>query len=211
MPAKKQVTVSGKPVYPSPTESKPRVIVFDLDGTLWDPEMYQLHGGAPFSADPKNPSVMIDRNGTRVGLLGETRDLLSRLAFAAEWAGDSTGRGKTYLAISSTCDYPKWAEELLQKFTIPNPRTGGVVKMRSIFQSVHIYYANKSQHHSKILEEINALDPTVEDVSQMLFFDNQMNNVHDVSKVGVPSCYASNGMQFGVFEKGLEIWSKGGL
>lgn len=192
--------------YPSASEVRPRVIVFDLDGTLWDPEMYQLHGGSPFRADPKDPNVMIDSSGTRVGLLGETRGLLSRLAFSPEWAGH-----RTYLAISSTCDYPKWAEELLQKFTIPNPKTGGVVRMRDVFQSVHIYYANKSQHHKKILQEIHEMDDRVEDASQMLFFDNQMNNVGDVSKIGVPSCYAPNGMQNGVFEKGLEIWSRGGV
>ena len=29
----------------------PKVIVFDLDGCVWDPEMYQLWGGgAPFKA-----------------------------------------------------------------------------------------------------------------------------------------------------------------
>lgn len=191
---------------------RPRVIVFDLDGTLWDPEMYQLHGGAPFKADPKNPNVMIDRTGTKVGLLGETRDLLSRLAFSEEWGGgEAEGKvPKTYLAISSTCDYPEWAKELLSKFTIPIPGStdNKTVKMGTLFHSSHIYYANKAQHHKKILQEIEKLDPTVNDVSQMLFFDNQTNNVKDVTNVGVASCYAPNGMQVGVFEKGIEIWRK---
>jgi hypothetical protein len=32
----------------STNASSPRVLVFDLDGCVWDPEMYELYGGAPF-------------------------------------------------------------------------------------------------------------------------------------------------------------------
>ena len=33
------------------TTALPKVVVFDLDGCVWDPEMYQLWGGgAPFKA-----------------------------------------------------------------------------------------------------------------------------------------------------------------
>ena len=27
----------------------PKVLVFDLDGCVWDPELYQLMGGSPFT------------------------------------------------------------------------------------------------------------------------------------------------------------------
>lgn len=200
-------------------DARPRVIVFDLDGTLWDPEMYQLHGGAPFSADPKNPCIMIDRSGTPVELLGETRTLLSRLAFSAEWQGKEAEAGEgvpktgenvrqTYLAVSSTCDYPEWARDLLQKYKIPKGSSGETVPMKQVFTSTHIYYANKAQHHEKILQDIHEIDPSVSRASQMLFFDNQRNNVKDVSSFGAPSCYAPRGMQKGVFEEGLEIWRR---
>ena len=32
------------------TKPVPKVFVFDLDGCCWDPEMYELYGGAPFKA-----------------------------------------------------------------------------------------------------------------------------------------------------------------
>lgn len=38
--------------------------------------MYQLSGGAPFKAHPSQSDVMIDRAGTNVHLIGETREVL---------------------------------------------------------------------------------------------------------------------------------------
>ena len=37
------------------SKSLPKVVVFDLDGCVWDPEMYELwgSGGAPFKASKK--------------------------------------------------------------------------------------------------------------------------------------------------------------
>lgn len=46
----------------------PKVIVLDLDGTIWGPEMYQLWGGgAPFTL-LENGNVK-DRSGTEVKVL----------------------------------------------------------------------------------------------------------------------------------------------
>ena len=49
--------------------AKPKVVVFDLDGCLWDPEMYELWGGgAPFSDN--GDGTLKDRSGVTVRLLG---------------------------------------------------------------------------------------------------------------------------------------------
>jgi len=40
----------------------PAVIAFDLDATLWYPEMYQLYGGAPFKKH-ENGKDLKDRHG----------------------------------------------------------------------------------------------------------------------------------------------------
>ena len=54
--------------------AKPKVVVFDLDGCLWDPEMYMLswRGGAPFEPDG---DAMLSQSGERVVLLGAARDI----------------------------------------------------------------------------------------------------------------------------------------
>jgi len=90
--------------------AKPKVVVFDLDGCLWDPEMYMLswRGGAPFEPDG---DAMLSQSGERVVLLGAAREILRELRTTDDWSA-------TKVAISSRTDEPAWAAELLDKFRV---------------------------------------------------------------------------------------------
>jgi hypothetical protein len=49
----------------------PGLIAFDLDGTVWSPDMYMLWGGgAPFARVGDGRAALRDRKGQRVSLLG---------------------------------------------------------------------------------------------------------------------------------------------
>ena len=89
---------------------KPRLVAFDLDGTLWNPEMYQLwgSGGSPFIVDSQG--TMRDCGGVEVNLIGETRQILKDLQ-SDKWK-------KTKIAYVSCTDEPVWADELLRKFDL---------------------------------------------------------------------------------------------
>ena len=84
--------------------------MFDLDGCLWDPEMYMLswRGGAPFEPDG---DAMLSQSGERVVLLGAAREILRELRTTDDWSA-------TKVAISSRTDEPAWAAELLDKFRV---------------------------------------------------------------------------------------------
>lgn len=57
----------------------PKLVAFDLDGTIWTPDMYQLWGGgAPFSM-AKNGRDLLDRSGRTVRLLGISDKILHEL------------------------------------------------------------------------------------------------------------------------------------
>ena len=54
----------------------PKVVVFDLDGCVWEPEMYELAGGAPFKVK-KNGNLKV-KSGQFFSLLLFTVHTLAR-------------------------------------------------------------------------------------------------------------------------------------
>lgn len=200
-PSRAPARPHSTPSHDEATEDLPRVIIFDLDGTLWNPELYQMYRGPPFQAHPSNPNIAVGQSGNHVQLIGESRAVLHTLATDPRWS-------KTHLAISSTCDRVPWAHELLSLFTIEDA-SGRKVSLKSIFKDrMEIYYACKAEQHRTIMKKIRATDPTVTTFREMLFFDNQRDNIESVSSLGVACYYCPRGMVPGTFQKGLDLWRK---
>jgi len=165
----------------------PRALVFDLDGCLWAPEMYELwgRGGAPFTLT-KNGNLK-DRSGEEVELLGDVRNIMLELKTDEKWKD-------TVIGVASTCDEPSWARECIQKFPI-----GKEYHLKDVLHShLHIYKANKSRQLKKISEETGIA------LNEMIFFDNQTNNCQDVSKVNVTVAYVPDGITRSAFEDALK-------
>ena len=70
---------------PNVPSARPRLIAFDLDATLWVPEMYELPGGAPFRRS-ENGGVY-DCKGELISLMGASKDVLRDLATDPAWEG----------------------------------------------------------------------------------------------------------------------------
>ena len=75
--------------------SVPRAVAFDLDGCLWDPEMYELwsSGGSPFR---KEGDCLVDRGGVAVRLMGDARHVLKQLCTEDKFQNndeETKGRG----------------------------------------------------------------------------------------------------------------------
>ena len=89
----------------------PKLVAFDLDGTVWSPDMYELWGGgSPFlaAAGKKEVSTLTDRAGTKVRLLGDIQNILHELKY------DHPEVVTTWVSCT---DEPRWARECLEKFT----------------------------------------------------------------------------------------------
>eukprot|EP00181_Compsopogon_caeruleus_P006301 CAMPEP_0184684756 /NCGR_PEP_ID=MMETSP0312-20130426/16621_1 /TAXON_ID=31354 /ORGANISM="Compsopogon coeruleus, Strain SAG 36.94" /LENGTH=186 /DNA_ID=CAMNT_0027138283 /DNA_START=387 /DNA_END=947 /DNA_ORIENTATION=+ len=163
---------------------RPRLFVFDLDGTLWRPEMYELYGGSPFRAAPDGSGEVLDCQGTRVRLLGESKRILATLAEAPD----------DQVAIASRTDEPSWAREVMDKTIVG---TSGR-NMRSCFDFEAIAKGSKREHLTQLHHQSGVA------FSDMIFYDNEYHNVRTVEELGVFSVYTPDGMTDKVWKQSLE-------
>jgi hypothetical protein len=83
-------------LYNRMTSKIPKMFVFDLDGCVWEPEMYEIWGGgSPFKTQ-KNGNVK-DCKGQEVYFLGDVRKILYELHTDSKYADSIVG-------VASTCD-----------------------------------------------------------------------------------------------------------
>ena len=169
-----------KRCYPTQTSAagRPRCVVFDLDGCLWTPEMYQLSGvggGPPFT--PSDDGAL-----GPVTLLADVREVMRELHVAPEWRG-------TKVAISSRCDEPDWAAELLDNFRIDDD-TGGTFALREVFDPslIEICPDDKRDQFERLSERSGI------PLEEMVFFDNEPGNVRSVARMGVTCVYSPEGV-----------------
>mmetsp|Transcript_3209 Transcript_3209/g.5845 ORF Transcript_3209/g.5845 Transcript_3209/m.5845 type:complete len:182 (+) Transcript_3209:115-660(+) len=171
----------------------PRLIAFDLDGTIWSPDMYMLWGGgAPFAPGPDGGrATLVDKTGATVRMLGISGSIMHDMKYSDTFS-------ESICALVSCTDEPSWAAECLQKFkTFP-----GDEPLHSCVDSSQIYKANKQQH-------FRALQMQYPDISfsEMMFFDNEMHNVTTVRQLGVHSICCPDGMTEQVWMQALEDYA----
>mmetsp|Transcript_13036 Transcript_13036/g.16716 ORF Transcript_13036/g.16716 Transcript_13036/m.16716 type:complete len:176 (-) Transcript_13036:211-738(-) len=164
----------------------PRLIVFDLDFTMWDPEMYELHG-APFSYQD---GKVYDRAGTEVTLFPDVRNILMRIHSSEEFQN-------TKICSASRTEYPEWAYECMDLMDIEDG-----LKMRDLFTFNEIYPGTKTKHFSN-LQKTSQIP-----YDEMLFFDNCSWNCRDVATLGVTTFTCPQGLSEREFDQGLELYAR---
>lgn len=182
----------------------PKLIIFDLDGCLWSPEMYEIlyfmgGQGSPFAVDDQDPSILRTSGGNPVKLLGNVRDVMYELQYDPKW-------WHTHVGISSRTDEPNWARELLEKFQIykdgEDAELGPPFPMKQVFTTEICELA----HDSKVLhfERILKNSPGKPKYSDCLFFDNELGNCRQVAKLGVTVCYCPKGVTKNDWETAID-------
>ena len=174
---------------------KPKAIIFDLDGCLWKPEMYELQWygkGAPFT--PDGNGNMISCGGDKVKLLGNVREIFTDL-YSKQQNGDERS---VLCGISSRTDEPTWAKELLQKFSLNDDKMSSLGSIFDDSPAIEISYDSKVKHFQRISANTGIA------LEDMIFFDNERGNCVEVSKLGVTVVYVPNGVTSKLFQAGLD-------
>lgn len=157
---------------------KPALIVFDLDYTLWD------CGGT--WCDCLTPPFSQTLSGP-ADRYGRVVTLYEGVSSILEWCTEN----EVTMALASRTEAPDWARQLLNMLGISD---------RFIYQE--IFPSSKTVHFKNLQESTDF------NYHNMLFFDDEMRNIHEVGELGVTSVYVENGLNVPLFENGLAKWRK---
>lgn len=180
----------------SPPKQLPKAIIFDLDGCLWTPEMYEIMyfmggKGSPFREDPNNGSNLLTSGDQPVKLLGDVRSVFEEM-HTQPCFGDAK------IGISSRTDEPNWARELLEKFRVTTNEKGEPVYLTDVLNGpIEIAQDSKVAHFERIRTETGI------DYEDMVFFDNEFGNCERVSSLGVSVVYCPKGVTRELWEMGV--------
>lgn len=89
----------------------PKLVVFDLDDTVWTPEMWEMSGG--FRHEPPESTRVVDKRGTQLRLHPGAERAIAEIKTARGWQ-----EAGTEVAYASRTDCPEWAKEALRMMRV---------------------------------------------------------------------------------------------
>ena len=172
----------------------PKVLVFDLDGCVWWPEMYHLWGGGGSPFTPTSNGNVKDRANATVKVMADLREILLDIKTDTNW-------NETKIAVASSCDEPSWARECIRLIGI-----GDKFKLKDIFDPnlTEIYKGSKSGHLKEISKKSGCA------LEDMIFFDNEWGNCQTVARIGVTVVYTPKGVTRQLFQEAIEKYPSPG-
>ncbi|MFT3738558.1 MAG: magnesium-dependent phosphatase-1 [Breznakibacter sp.] len=143
-----------------------KLFVFDLDFTLWD-------AGGTWCDCTIPPFRMVngrllDAEGAHIRVYDDVQKIL-----------DTLKKNGKHIGIASRTTSPKIARELMKIFGI-----------RPYVDYEEIFPDTKTSHFIQIAAKSRI------DFSDMVFFDDEYRNIHDVSLLGVDCVHITNGIAF---------------
>mmetsp|Transcript_13759 Transcript_13759/g.20972 ORF Transcript_13759/g.20972 Transcript_13759/m.20972 type:complete len:495 (-) Transcript_13759:67-1551(-) len=158
----------------------PKLLVFDLDNTIWTPELYQIR-------QPRCP--LADRDIT---LFSDVRTLLEYLH-----ENKASEIGRIPLAIASRTNKGQWARQLLKDFKVEDASLG------SMMDAVEIETGSKKVHMANLKKSTGV------SYQEMIFFDDDMRlNLREISQLGLLCGHCPKGLTIDLFKKTLERYNE---
>uniref|UniRef100_A0A093V3K1 Putative magnesium-dependent phosphatase P8B7.31 n=1 Tax=Talaromyces marneffei PM1 TaxID=1077442 RepID=A0A093V3K1_TALMA len=176
----------------------PKLIVFDLDYTLW-PFWVDTHVSAPVKPKDNN-SRCVDKWGESFAFYPAVSSILY-----------SAKSHNIPLGIASRTHAPDLARDMLKALhVIPtftdNPAARDTrrrtVRALDYFDYIQIFPSDKTQHFTRIHQACNI------PYDQMLFFDDEARNRNVQTELGVTFCLIREGMTKEEVDRGVWEWRR---
>ncbi|KAJ3751581.1 magnesium-dependent phosphatase-1 [Lentinula raphanica] len=184
------------------TTRLPKLVVFDLDYTLWD-LWIDTHVTGPLHRDKNNVNEVLDKYGQSISFYKHVPQILRRLRFA----------GVTIAAASRT-SAPTLARSALNLLLVPpivppmndsgsgsNEGLAKAVRATEFFDQLEIYPGSKLTHFKRLHQKTGIA------YSEMLFFDDEHRN-KEVEELGITFHLVRDGLDDRMFERGIAEWRK---
>lgn len=166
----------------------PKLIVYDLDDTIWFPELYMM-SGAPWERDELGR--VTDVGGEEIRIYPAARESIKMILQHEAFAD-------TLVAVASRTDRGRWACQAMELLTV----AGNTSLCEAVGDLSEIFPGSKKSHFEKLRAKTNVA------YHEMCFFDNEQINVLEVGQLGVTSIFCPGGMSPGAWEKGLETYAE---
>ncbi|KAF5017919.1 hypothetical protein F66182_10124 [Fusarium sp. NRRL 66182] len=183
-------TSSANPQLPAsladPTLPLPRLIVFDLDYTLW-PFWVDTHVTPPLKPNSSHMSAT-DRHGEDYGFYSDVPCILQALP-----------RAGCKIGVASRTSAPSLARDLLKMLHVTAPE-GKTKKALDVFDGLLEIYPGSKIRHFESLQKRTGIR-----YEDMLFFDDEARN-RDTESLGVTMWLVRDGVTWDEVEKGVTQW-----
>ncbi|CAE8721953.1 unnamed protein product [Polarella glacialis] len=158
----------------------PKLVVFDLDGVCWSPEMYQTKGGPPYR-QLAGGDVAMNSAGEEIRLFGAVRRI---------WALLHSQEARAHgirVAVASSSRRNKAVPLLATLEVCPRVRMSDVID-QELFEMYYCKGEGKRPHLQSLLSKTK-LPP-----SEVLFVDDNIDNIRSVAGLGVVAVHLPQGL-----------------
>lgn len=173
----------------------PALVVFDLDGCCWHPEMFQTLGDPPYRPLGGAGNRVLNSAGEEIRLLPSAQVVWRDLHESDDWRV----RGTKVAVASST--YANKALPLLREFRLG--RGGRSMADVADPDLIEIYYRRGEGKRPHFMELQRKTGVKFE---EMLFFDDSKDNIDSVARLGVACQHTPDGLTAAAWEAGLQTF-----